>query len=345
MLLDDDDGYLLMDWDFYAALLYTWAHWREDTVGPRSPLAVFNHVKSTCGIDLAIGGLEVRVDEMGTWEQYGASKHKQREKSLKVIFRDKDEDIFITVSFVLEKTMDNKSLQDLAAEAFARQMKTRGDIERLDIFTKTRTRNAKILVDRVLDKFRDMEWIRAHVNQELTTKQWKERYKTAEKTIEMLEEQLQKAAGRAERLDEELGDSRLVVVQHKAKVKILTETICEGDAKKRGLEEELDKLQEQVKKLKSAEQINAVVSEEQQKNANAKEALEEKLYQHREPHQNQVPRRRNEIKGKQGAMEELRCANQSLTLASKTLKAAAVPEEEEIAPEHGALSSGFLLPS
>ena len=84
--------------------------------------------------------------------------------------------------------------------------------------------------------------------------------------------------------------------------------------------------------LKAAEQINAVdVSEEQQKNANMKEALEEQLFQPREAEQQekQVAQLGNEIEGKQGAMYELREANQLLTLASKPLKAAAVPEKEE----------------
>ena len=60
--------------DFYIAMVFTEAHWQVDTMGPRTPLAVFNYVKSTCGIDVILGGLEVTVDEMGTREQNGASK-------------------------------------------------------------------------------------------------------------------------------------------------------------------------------------------------------------------------------------------------------------------------------
>ena len=258
MRLDVDHDYYLMDPDFYDALLYTWAHWCENIMGPRTPVAVINHVKSTCGIDLAIGGFEVRVDKIGTWEQDDASKHGQREKRFKVIFREKEgRDGFIeSVTFDLERTRVNKSLQDLAAEAFARQMKTRGDIERLDIATKSQTKNAKNLVDRVLEKFKDVEWRRAH--EELTAKHWKEMYKkekekkvTAEKK---LEEQQQKAAGR---MEEELGDSQLVL-------------------KVKSLEKELARLQEQMTQLKAAQQISDVVSKEQQ------EAMEEELSQPRQ---------------------------------------------------------------
>ena len=75
-----------------------------------------------------------------------------------------------------------------------------------------------------------------------------------------------------------------------------------------------------MKQLEAAKQMNAVVSEEQKENANVKEALEEQLSQHREQHQKQVAQLRNEITGKQGALEELRDANQSLTLASEALQ-------------------------
>ena len=388
--VDDDQLYDgLVNRAFNIAMVFTEAHWREDTMGPRTPLAVFNYVKSTCGIDV-IPCLEVTVDEMGTREQNGrrrGQKEREREKSLKVIFGWKDGDGFMAVTFVLEKTRVNESLQDLAAEAFARQMKTRWDIEGLDV-AKSRTSNAKKIVDRVLDKFKYIEWIEAHVK--LTAKQWKEMYEkekeknvTAEKTIKKLEEQQLKAAERmekelarlqeqvtqmkaaeqinavvskkqqealeeqqsqnltAERLEEQQQNSVeavvALVVQHEARVKTLKETIRESDNKKRRLEKELDRLQEQVTQLKAAEQINAVVSGEQQENANVKEEV-----------QLSQPRKRkrevqlgNEIKGgkqgamevlgnkikggKQGAMEVLRDANQSLTLSAAVTKEETLP--------------------
>jgi len=135
-----------------------------------------------------------------------------------------------------------------------------------------------------------------------------------------LEQQQMEANKKSEDMEKELSDCRLTIVQHEAKMKTLNETIRESDTKKRSLEEELDALQEEVTQLKAAEQMNAVASEEQLKEANVKEALEEQLSQHREQHQKQVAQLRNEITDKQTAMEELRDSNQELTLATEALQ-------------------------
>merc|ERR1719220_186786 len=135
-----------------------------------------------------------------------------------------------------------------------------------------------------------------------------------------LEQQQAEATKKSEVLEKELGDCRLVIVQHEAKMKTLNETVRESDAKKRSLEEELDSLHEKVTQLKASEQMHAVASEEQLKQTDVKEALEEQLSQHREQHQKQVAQLRNEITEKQTAMEELRDNNQALTLATEALQ-------------------------
>merc|ERR1712223_2122104 len=135
-----------------------------------------------------------------------------------------------------------------------------------------------------------------------------------------LEQQQSEATKKSEVLEKELGDCRLVIVQHEAKMKTLNETVRESDAKKRSLEEELDSLHEKVTQLKASEQMHAVASEEQLKQTDVKEALEEQLSQHREQHQKQGAQLRNEITEKQTAMEELRDNNQALTLATEALQ-------------------------
>merc|ERR1711936_776548 len=135
-----------------------------------------------------------------------------------------------------------------------------------------------------------------------------------------LEQQQAEATKKSEVLEKELGDCRLVIVQHEAKMKTLNETVRESDTKKRSLEEELDSLHEKVTQLKASEQMHAVSSEEQLKQTDVKEALEEQLSQHREQHQKQVAQLRNEITEKQTAMEELRDNNQALTLATEALQ-------------------------
>jgi len=135
-----------------------------------------------------------------------------------------------------------------------------------------------------------------------------------------LEQQQVEASGKADVLEKDLSDCRLVIVQHEAKMKTLNESVRESDNKKRSLEEALDSLQEEVTQLKASEQMRAVASEEQLQGTNVKEALEEQLSQHREQHQKQVAQLRNEITDKQTSMEELRDSNQALTLASEALQ-------------------------
>jgi len=135
-----------------------------------------------------------------------------------------------------------------------------------------------------------------------------------------LEQQQSEVARKGEEMEKDLGECRLTIVQHEAKMKTLNESIREGDTKKRQLEESLDALQEQITQLKAEEQMHSVASEEQLKETRLKEALEEQLTQHREAHQKQVAQLRNEITEKQASVEELRDANQALSLASDQLQ-------------------------
>merc|ERR1712012_691642 len=124
-----------------------------------------------------------------------------------------------------------------------------------------------------------------------------------------LEQQQVESLKKVEVMEKELGDCRLTIVQHEAKMKTLNESLKESDSKKRSLEEALDGLNETVTQLKASEQMSAVASEEQLKETNVEEALEEQLSQ-----------LRNEITEKQTAMEELRDNNQALTLATEALQ-------------------------
>jgi len=135
-----------------------------------------------------------------------------------------------------------------------------------------------------------------------------------------LEQQQSEGQKKVETLEKDLSDCRLTIVQQEAKMKTLNETIREGDTKKRTLEETVDTLQEEITQLNASMQMQAVASEEQQKEANIKDALEEQLSQHREQHQKQVAQLRNEITERQQQMDELRDGNQALTLASEQLQ-------------------------
>eukprot|EP00092_Neocalanus_flemingeri_P022666 GFUD01024586.1.p1 GENE.GFUD01024586.1~~GFUD01024586.1.p1 ORF type:complete len:971 (-),score=367.89 GFUD01024586.1:133-3045(-) len=135
-----------------------------------------------------------------------------------------------------------------------------------------------------------------------------------------LEQQQSEGQKKIEISEKDLSDCRLTIVTQEAKMKTLNESIREYDTKKRSLEENVDTLQEEITQLTASMQIHAVASEEQQKEANLKDALEEQLSQHREQHQKQVAQLRNEITERQQQMEELRDNNQALSLASEQLQ-------------------------
>jgi len=135
-----------------------------------------------------------------------------------------------------------------------------------------------------------------------------------------LEQQQSEGQKKIETSEKDLGDCRLTIVQQEAKMKTLNETIRESDTKKRSLEETVDTLQEEITQLNASMQMHAVASEEQQKEANIKDALEEQLSSHREQHQKQVAQLRNEITDRQQQAEELRDNNQALSLASEQLQ-------------------------
>lgn len=58
--------------------------------------------------------------------------------------------------------------------------------------------------------------------------------------------------------EKELGECRLLISQHEARMKSLQESMREAENKKRTLEETLDALREECAKLKAAEQVTTV---------------------------------------------------------------------------------------
>ena len=126
-------------------------------------------------------------------------------------------------------------------------------------------------------------------------------------------------------------------------MKSLSETIKEHEVKKRALEEQVDSLNEEVSKAKSAEQMNlAATANQSQEDKKVQRALEEQIAQHREQHQKQVlfcainpcyipdlnnvplapqvAALRNEIEEKQAVIAELKDETQKLSLAFEQLK-------------------------
>ncbi|XP_068575815.1 kinesin heavy chain-like [Cebidichthys violaceus] len=125
--------------------------------------------------------------------------------------------------------------------------------------------------------------------------------------------------------EKELASCQLLISQHQAKIKSLTDYMQNMEQKKRQLEESQDALTEELTKLQ--EKRHEVLGEEKEKedisrpggDEDIKKTLEEQLENHREAHQKQLSRLRDEIEDKQRVQDELTDLNQGLLLEQERL--------------------------
>ncbi|XP_037085145.1 kinesin heavy chain-like [Pollicipes pollicipes] len=124
--------------------------------------------------------------------------------------------------------------------------------------------------------------------------------------------------------ERELSEGRLLIQQHEAKIKSLQESVRDSEAKKRQLEESLDAINEEVARLRTAEQMASLSSAAQKDAEDARQMrtqLEAQIEQHREAHQKQVSDLRDEIAAKQTFIDQLKDLNQKLALQQDQLRA------------------------
>uniref|UniRef100_A0A8P4G7S1 Kinesin-like protein n=1 Tax=Dicentrarchus labrax TaxID=13489 RepID=A0A8P4G7S1_DICLA len=105
--------------------------------------------------------------------------------------------------------------------------------------------------------------------------------------------------------EKELASCQLLISQHQAKIKSLTDYMQNMEQKKRQLEESQDALTEELAKLHAQGRYT--------------KTLEEQLESHREAHQKQLSRLRDEIEDKQRMLDELSDLNQGLLLEQERL--------------------------
>uniref|UniRef100_A0A8C4YJY8 Kinesin family member 5A n=1 Tax=Gopherus evgoodei TaxID=1825980 RepID=A0A8C4YJY8_9SAUR len=124
----------------------------------------------------------------------------------------------------------------------------------------------------------------------------------------------------------ELAACQLLISQHEAKIRSLSEYMHSVELKKRQLEESYDALSEELAKLQAQETVHEAARKDQEQDLiqdadEVKRALELQLEGHREAHHKHLARLRDEINEKQKVIDELKDLNQKLQLELEQLRA------------------------
>ncbi|KAM6039171.1 kinesin heavy chain [Chlamydotis macqueenii] len=124
----------------------------------------------------------------------------------------------------------------------------------------------------------------------------------------------------------ELSSCQLLISQHEAKIRSLTEYMQAVELKKRHLEESHDALSEELARLQAQETAQGVARKEReqdetQESEEVKQALELQLESQREAQHKQLARLRDEVNERQKTIDELRDLNQKLELELEKLRA------------------------
>ncbi|XP_029863000.1 kinesin heavy chain isoform X2 [Aquila chrysaetos chrysaetos] len=123
----------------------------------------------------------------------------------------------------------------------------------------------------------------------------------------------------------ELSSCQLLISQHEAKIRSLTEYTQTVELKKRHLEESYDALSEELARLQAQETAQGVARKEREQDetqdTDEVKALELQLESQREAQHKQLARLRDEVNERQKTIDELRDLNQKLELELEKLRA------------------------
>ncbi|KPP70900.1 kinesin heavy chain-like, partial [Scleropages formosus] len=153
----------------------------------------------------------------------------------------------------------------------------------------------------------------------------KSEVKSMVKRCRQLESMQLECHRKMEETGRELSSCQLLISQHEAKIRSLTEYMQNVELKKRQLEDNYDSLSEELAKLQAQETMQEVTKKEKQKDVeepgDVKRALEQQMESHRESHHKQLGRLRDEINEKQKVIDDLTDRNQKLELELQQLRA------------------------
>ncbi|XP_028261718.1 kinesin heavy chain isoform X2 [Parambassis ranga] len=241
---------------------------------------------------------------------------------------------------VEEKSMQNKLLAEELAKKMAHLMALEAELSRIqEASTHQRKRIAEILngLMRDLSEFstivgnRDIKLpmeITGVIEEEFTVARLyiskiKSEVKSMVKRCRHLDNLQMECHRKMEETGRELSSCHLLISQHEAKIRSLTDYMQNVELKKRQLEDSYDSLTEELAKLQAQESMSQVTRGENrtsvQDSCDIKRALEKQMESHREAHSKQLGRLRDEINEKQKIIDDLTDCNQKQQLELEQL--------------------------
>ncbi|XP_023138695.2 kinesin heavy chain isoform X2 [Amphiprion ocellaris] len=241
---------------------------------------------------------------------------------------------------VEEKSMQNKLLAEELSKKMAHLMALEAELSRIqEVSSHQRKRIAEILngLMRDLSEFstivgnRDIKLpmeITGAIEEEFTVARLyiskiKSEVKSMVKRCRHLENLQMECHRKMEETGRELSSCHLLISQHEAKIRSLTEYMQNVELRKRQLEDSYDSLTEELAKLQAQESMSQVTNGENrtsfQSSCDVKRALEQQMESHREAHSKQLGRLRDEINEKQKIIDDLTDCNQKQQLELEQL--------------------------
>ncbi|KAM9408178.1 kinesin heavy chain [Pholidichthys leucotaenia] len=241
---------------------------------------------------------------------------------------------------VEEKSMQNKLLAEELGKKMTHLMALEAELSRIrEVSSHQRKRIAEILngLMRDLSEFstivgnRDIKLpveITGAIEEEFTVARLyinkiKSEVKSMVKRCRHLENLQTECHRKMEETGRELSSCHLLISQHEAKIRSLSEYMQNVELKKRQLEDSYDSLTEELAKLQAQESMSQVTRGENQMSGQSswdiKRALEQQMESHRETHSKQLSRLRDEINEKQKIIDELTDCNQKQQLELEQL--------------------------
>ncbi|XP_069003021.1 kinesin heavy chain [Embiotoca jacksoni] len=239
-----------------------------------------------------------------------------------------------------EKSMQNKLLAEELAKKMAHLMALEVELSRIqEVSSHQRKRIAEILngLMRDLSEFstivgnRDVKLpmeITGVIEEEFTVARLyiskiKSEVKSMVKRCRHLDNLQMECHRKMEETGRELSSCHLLISQHEAKIRSLTDYMQNVELKKRQLEDSYDSLTEELAKLQAQESISQVARGHNetsvQGSCDIQRVLEQQMESHREAHRKQLGCLRDEINGKQKIIDDLTDCNQKQQLELEQL--------------------------